>query len=327
MLDHLFEPFTQADSSTTRCYGGTGLGLAIARDLVSLMGGTIGVHSKVGTGSTFWFELPLIHSRTELPSASHAPVKNSNRLQGLSLLLVDDSPLNLEVAGKILEREGASIHLAESGSDAVSFVLNQPLAVDIVLMDLQMPVLDGYTAFRQIEAVLGSDRPVVLALTAGAAEDEGGIEGIAKMDGWIPKPFDVEQLVNQILEAVGKRKFATDTIAPIDARISRWPELEGFDMTDAYIRLNGDRSLFLSALSRLKEEYADLELSEPAELCRRLHRLKGNAGMLGATRLAGLAADAEDVCKDRLPNNAQRHLAAIVRELQRIGRLHPLHAA
>ncbi|MFO1259773.1 MAG: response regulator [Sphingomonadaceae bacterium] len=241
--------------------------------------------------------------------------------------MVDDSPLNLEVAGRILELEGASVHLAESGGDAVTLVVSKPLTIDIVLMDLQMPVLDGYTAFRQIEAVLGGDRPVVLALTAGAAEDEGGIEGIAKMDGWIPKPFDVEQLVNQILEAVGKRKLATDTIAPIDARISRWPELDGFDMTDAYIRLNGDRSLFLSALSRLKEEYADLELSKPAELGKRLHRLKGNAGMLGATRLAGLAADAEDVCKDRLPNNAQRHLAAIVRELQRIGRLHPLQVA
>ncbi len=333
VLDQLFEPFVQADSSTTRRYGGTGLGLSIARDLIGLMGGTIGVHSAVGTGSTFWFDLPLTRCTAgnppELKRAHDEPARNPKRLVGLSILLVDDSPLNLQVAGRILELEGARVHWAGTGTDAVNFVVNQPLVVDVVLMDIQMPELDGYGAFRQIDAVLGRDRPVVLALTAGAPEDEGGTDGLTRMDGWIPKPFDVDQLVNRIMEGVSRRKSAQDTTAPPASDAADpdriWPALEGFDIADAYMRLNGDWALFQSALSRLTEDYADLaagyDRGEPLELARRLHRLKGNAGMLGATRLAGLASEAEYACKTESPRNVQRELAAIRAEVLRIGGL------
>jgi signal transduction histidine kinase/HPt (histidine-containing phosphotransfer) domain-containing protein len=332
IINRLFAPFVQADSSTTRRYGGTGLGLSIARNLAVLMGGTIGAESRVGIGSIFWVVLPLTScDNCDQPKTDNidTPTLTPKRLVNLQILLVDDSPLNLEVVGRILELEGANVHLASNGSEAVNFLVTRTSSIDVVLMDIQMPVLDGYTAFRQIEAVLGTNRPAVLALTAGVIADEGAKACAAHMDGLIPKPFKVDQLISQILDAVSERNSSTyvQRPPPIEDReqsSATWPILDGFDITDASSRFNGKWPLFQSALEKLKTEYADLahtiEASDPDDLLRRLHRLKGNAAMLGATRLAALAMDAELAYKEPL-NNASPALSMLRDELIRIGSL------
>jgi len=306
-LDQLFEPFVQADSSTTRRYGGTGLGLSIARELTELMGGKIGAESVLGEGSRFWVELELerdaaADQRAQIsPSAGH----HRSRLAGVHILLVDDSEMNLEIASRILELEGATVHLVTNGATAVDFAVNGAASLDLILMDIQMPVLDGHEAFRKIEWMMGKDRPAVIALTAGAAKADENAPERYGMDGVISKPFNVNDLVNTILQTVQRHRenppepvaaATSDTAADV-----RWPEISGVDMDDAKERMAGDMDLFRSALHRVMVEFSDLGEAgyeqDAMTLQRRMHRLKGTAGLLSATRLEALASAAELACK------------------------------
>ncbi|RYG99130.1 MAG: response regulator, partial [Alphaproteobacteria bacterium] len=164
-FDRLFRDFSQLDSSSTRAFGGTGLGLAICRRLTEAMGGSIGVGSVVGTGSTFWIELPaapmaLLPANLQLPQPSEAQV--SSLVAKGSVLLVDDNDINRQVAGALLRSLGWQVECAENGSEAVERMGSQRF--DMVLMDMQMPVLDGLAATRAIRA--RGDQTTIIGLTA-----------------------------------------------------------------------------------------------------------------------------------------------------------------
>jgi|GEM_PF-2810071 len=324
-LDHLFEPFVQADSSTTRRYGGTGLGLSIARELVELMGGHIGARSVAGEGSQFWVEIALDRyqeadkeDHIRYPAGQHRP-----RLKGVHILLVDDSELNLEVASKILELEGARVHLALNGNDAVDFAVSNSRSLDVILMDIQMPDLDGHEAFRKIEWMLGKERPAVLALTAGAAKIDENAPDQFGMDGIISKPFDVDDLVNIILQTLEHHQDNPPEYPDARNNDGHWPAIEGVDMDDAKIRMAGDIDLFRSVLHRVIVEFSDLDDpgqgTDTTALQRRMHRLKGTAGLLSATRLTKLAAVAEGACRDSTDNALPESVKSVQLEL---GRLH-----
>jgi hypothetical protein len=152
MIDRLFERFTQADSSTTRQFGGSGLGLAITRDLVTLMGGTISAESEPGHGTRFRVELPCQPFVETEPAQQliDEDMAGSHRLAGLRVLLVDDCEINLDIASRILAMESAQVSTATNGQQAVDMALDSANAFDIILMDLQMPVLDGHDAFNRI---------------------------------------------------------------------------------------------------------------------------------------------------------------------------------
>ncbi|WP_229257970.1 PAS domain-containing hybrid sensor histidine kinase/response regulator [Duganella margarita] len=216
----LFSAFNQADASTTRRFGGTGLGLAICRRLTELMGGAISVRSTPGAGSEFVVTLPfgvadddvaVEHPALqtaaaqawmvpEAPALQHAPPEPEPapalRLQGLRLLLVEDHPLNQLVARGMLEHVGASVEVAENGQLAVDRLRERAADYDIVLMDVQMPVMDGFAATRHIRA-LGLTLPV-LAMTAGVMQSEQDQCIDAGMDDFIAKPVDVEQMLDTI---------------------------------------------------------------------------------------------------------------------------------
>ncbi|TXI69563.1 MAG: PAS domain S-box protein [Cyclobacteriaceae bacterium] len=185
-LNSIFESFTQASSDTTRKYGGTGLGLAITKNLVELMGGKVQVKSKVGEGSTFWFEVAMSEAFTEAPTPATTIASSK---QSLRILVVDDNPVNQEVASGFLKRWGHLVTLADDGVVAVEKVKTKKF--DLILMDLQMPGMDGYqaaTTIRQMPAAYFKSIPII-ALTASSSTEVQKRVNDCGMNGFLSKPF------------------------------------------------------------------------------------------------------------------------------------------
>jgi PAS domain S-box-containing protein len=449
-LSRLFDPFVQADASTTRRFGGTGLGLSIVRKLANLMGGEVGVESAPGKGSEFWLRLPLIevtenqpepapggaagldvvvvddnpddrrilaalcrslgwralelasgealavhckriidagqlpphallvdwqmpgldglralervaeevgkqrlpaaliisaHERDAIAALDHqnlvdhiltkpvGPSKLFNAvnhsvsrhtgstervarstridaidaqwLLGIQVLIVDDSDINLEVARRLLEREGAIVQTATNGLEALALLRHESSRFDAVLMDVQMPVMDGYEATRLIRGELKLGNLPVLALTAGALGEERRRAEAAGMNDFLTKPLDPQVLVRALrraVEAARSQPLQLSPGVPAPGLPVDWPEIDGIDGRDAAHRVGQDADLFLSMLGRLLREFVSMRFAEFARsgpdpdkdvLCARLHKLRGSAGLLGVTGVHRLAGEAE----------------------------------
>jgi signal transduction histidine kinase/CheY-like chemotaxis protein len=202
VADRIFIPFHQADASTTRRFGGTGLGLAISRDLAHSMNGEVRVESRPGHGSTFHLELPL----RPLTDESAIPLLNADRdwraeCNGLQILLVEDNAINREIATVLLEGAGITVTSAEHGGEAVDIMLSgTPPRIDAVLMDLQMPVMDGHEATQRILADPRYHDLKIIALTAHAVAEEIEKCRAEGMCGHITKPFEPETLFRHLAE-------------------------------------------------------------------------------------------------------------------------------
>ena len=191
----LFEAFVQADVSTTRRYGGTGLGLTISKRLAEMMGGTLGVESAPGAGSTFRFTLavppapvPVPSARADEEAAAPGPVP-----EGLRVLLAEDNVVNQKVAVRMLERLGVRADVVADGLEAVEAIGRTPY--DLVLMDIQMPTLDGLEATRRIRAEIPSERqPRIVAMTANAMQGDRERCLDAGMDEYVSKPVRFDEL-------------------------------------------------------------------------------------------------------------------------------------
>jgi PAS domain S-box-containing protein len=441
----LFQPFIQAESSTTRRFGGTGLGLSIVKRLVELMGGDIHLHSEAGRGSQFVVELPCreatadqlgpashqrfsvmlveddpiqrkqleaqcqafgwaveslpgaaefiarlqapAHSTGKLPdmllvdwqlgdgldglaalrqiqasvpvgrmpaallltrdqqaslsgqdsaglvdavllkpvdpstlfdAVNEAVARRQGRpahvldttairqlggslLQGVRLLVVDDSDINLEVARRMLEREGAEV-VCEARARPALARLQAGEPFDAVLMDVQMPDLDGLEATRQLRDRLQQRSLPVIALTAGALVEERRRALEAGMDDFLTKPMDPDALVSTLRRHIEARRGAP---LPVQARQTAsgpppdWPQLDGIDAAGAAPRLDGDTGLFRRLLARLLASHdadwvSSLESMDAKQVAASLHKLRGSAGLLGARRVQDLAAEAEE---------------------------------
>ncbi len=302
-LGQLFTPFKQANASIARTRGGTGLGLAISKRLVELMGGCLSVRSEPGKGSVFIATVSFDKCASGLPQAMTViPSDRINSLlEGTRLLLVEDNEINLQVAREFLERAGVVVSVAENGQEALDRVAGERF--DIVLMDMNMPVMDGISASREIRKRFTSEELPILALTANAMDDDRNACLRAGMNGHIPKPFKPNNLYQSVIQALGHDTLPdvpekNDGIAPDAYPL---PRIDGLDVRAALNYLDDDRELYLQMLHRLLQDHRNTGdslrehlRSGDAESAKLLaHTLKGVAATLGAADLRRAAANLE----------------------------------
>jgi CheY-like chemotaxis protein len=199
----IFESFAQADNSTTRKYGGTGLGLTIARNLTFLMGGKIGVISpsekndnKKFPGTDFWFTIKVKLAESKIESEKKSEIGNVLFIKFIKILVVEDNPVNQILMETLLSKLNCEYTLAENGEIAIEKFKEEKF--DIILMDLQMPVMDGLTATRIIRDISGNKQIPIIALSANAFKEDIEVSIQAGMNSFITKPFKIKELLEVI---------------------------------------------------------------------------------------------------------------------------------
>lgn len=289
----IFESFTQASGATSRHFGGTGLGLSIVKSLAGLMGGEVGLSSSAGEGSRFWFTARL--ALGEDPGRSAIPAAPVTGVRGpLQVLLVEDHPINRRVAIGLLESLGCSVEVALEGPPAVERCLSG--AFDVVLLDCQLPVMDGYTVAREIRSreAVGVRTPLV-AVTANAHEEERDRCLAAGMDAFLAKPYGPAELAATLDRVVHGSlppplPPASEARAPVldEARLAELSLYMGEARVQALTT-----SFLSSAGTKLDEIRQAVAARDRDRLLRLIHGLKGSAGLAGASGLAGICEVAE----------------------------------
>jgi len=315
-IANLFQAFSQADTSTTRQYGGTGLGLAICKQLVELMHGEISVDSEPGKGSCFHFRLRFKLGNADMLAMPQAykpvPPDVLQSLHGARLLLVEDNEINQQVAEGLLARVGISLQIVHNGQQAVEAVHND--AFDGVLMDMQMPVMDGLEATRLIRADTQFQDLPIIAMTANAMPGDREKCLQAGMNDHVSKPVDPNQLYATLIRWIRKSQLdAAQQLSPSRAAGSEtildFTGLSGIDVADGLRRVAGDQSLYgrilckfhTSQAGALQSIRAALAAGDRQQAVQLAHALKGVAGSIGANALYHTVSKLESVLKSDSP--------------------------
>ncbi|MFO0558931.1 MAG: PAS domain S-box protein [Polyangiales bacterium] len=306
----LFQPFSQADESTSRRFGGTGLGLSIVKHLAARMQGQVGVRSAPGQGSTFWVTLALAiaPAATTLTRDSQSGVQSdpeqtiARRHSGAKLLLVEDDRVNRERARELLLGTGLEIDTASDGEEAVEKVRRRPY--DLVLMDVQMPRMDGLDATRAIRKIPGCQALPILAMTANAFLEDREHCLAAGMNDHIGKPIDPQELFTALLRWLprsGDPSQGAQSDATREATLERLHSIAGLRMDVGLESVRGRVSSFTRLLAMFAKEHehdvpairASVASEQWNDARRIAHTLKGLAGTIGAEELQWRARSLE----------------------------------
>jgi signal transduction histidine kinase/DNA-binding response OmpR family regulator len=292
-LHRLFQRFSQVDGSTSREYGGSGLGLAICKRLIELMGGEIGVESKVGEGSTFWFTLTLPAATgsgaTRLPHGARAP-----DIQPARILLVEDLDVNQEITRSMLEASGHHVDVVADGADAIMAV--EARAYDIVLMDIQMAGMDEVTASRRIRTLPETAGCVpIIAMTANVLPQQIESFRAAGMNGHVGKPLrrdDLLAVIERFAARTAPSAPATEATANISPAVL---DAETFAEVVGHLGHEKANDLLGKLGARLKSQFPvnPESAAEREELAREAHKLISTAGMFGFAALSDTCARLE----------------------------------
>ncbi|WP_088285297.1 PAS domain S-box protein [Ideonella sp. A 288] len=345
-MPHLFEAFEQADASTTRRFGGTGLGLAISRRLVDLMGGRIGAESTLGRGSRFWFELPFRPAQGDAVAstavAASGPAAVDVSLQGAHVLLAEDHPLNRKVASDLLAMLGITVDVAEDGVAAVRQAAEG--GHDLILMDVQMPHMDGLQATAAIRHLLGGAAVPIIALTANAFDADRAECLAAGMNDFLAKPVDPDELRRCLVRWMPARRphpappaaapnaphpvAAPDDDAEAQAmELARVEAIGGLSVAAAMARMRAAWPRYRRMLQIFVGHHAaDVQrlrdpvfVAEAQAVAQAAHSLAGAAAAVGADELQGLARVLQAVASTGGPEAPRAAAAvAVADELSRV---------
>ncbi len=295
----IFSKFSQADVSTARKYGGTGLGLAISKHLVEIMHGSIRLESVIGKGTTFYVDLPVEEASFECIPLCQEPETQSSYQTDVSLLVVDDHPVNLLFMRKVLKKLGfKNVDEARSGSEALKLMQGKK-AYDLILMDCQMPEMDGFEASIRIRSgeAPGNENTSIIAITADAMKGAREKCLLAGMNDYISKPIDVNKMISVL--SMWLKDLKTDIPYEPSEEIN---ENQIMDWTRLDIFSDGDPAergeLIKLFITHAKDSIKVMEQSLTRDTClewkKAAHKLKGSAANLGALKLSKICEEAEN---------------------------------
>lgn len=342
-LASLFDAFEQADISTTRKHGGTGLGLAITRRLAHLMGGQVGVESEPGKGSQFWFTTQLKvgqgvepHPQPEQENGAERMVRSHHA--GCQILLVEDNPINREVAVELLRGAGLEVDVAENGRRAIEMVTHNQY--HLVLMDIQMPEMDGLEATRLIRSMEGKEPLIILAMTANVFAEDRELALKAGMNDFVAKPIDPQSLFSALSRWLPKQQQAPrlQEVDELDGSSSGGCQTQNYlarmlgpDINVGLANLRGDMGSYVRLLKRLDTDWkrelpilkGHLAGGDRNAASAQLHSLKGAAGTLGLSHLMASAGQFEKmIAAEMVPWDEQQVNQMLERMHNELSMLH-----